>query len=536
MNPKSSVDELRYDDDDDDDHSEIFQQLEDAGQTNFDVSSEFGAHGLNSRNASAYNTFDGVEDYSNSRNVSLYRMASTDSGATPRLDCSTDTDLRSVDMSHLALVNKHAIMSQQYEFMLSVSSSYDTVSNHHVRSLPVELRSKSVSLEAMPQDNDESPINTAHQSRSSAVQELLRNSNKRTNSIDTALPQHLTTPADITDDSTSANAHSPKLDNKHLEIASTSSAVPLVPLPPLAAQGSATTANKPISANNGRNQLSVRAPSFPSPNIVNGTESKEQTALSTKMPAMASTNHPEYYDSESGDSDTVGSRSITLSIHSSVFDNSLAPSLQVTPSNAYMTNAASGGRGGFFRGGSFLDSHSPSPNMSRVSSALISPPQSYYGSGSGWVVPTQSAQQVSSLAPVIERPISSEESVVSSSSIEQAIQASLEEERLRRVQELAYRRAIEQAMQQSLVDSSTDAPNHEHYELTQHRMRLEQQRRIQLLQAMAQQYDTTTGGDSGSVADSESYGANSDATINSATVVVGATQIPPVNGNYRRYY
>lgn len=533
---KSSTDDLR--EDDDDDNSGIFRQLEDAGQTNYDGTSDFGAHGLNSRNASAYNTFGSVAETSasNSRNVSIYRIASDDSGATPRLDCSTDTDIRPGDMVPLVVVQTNQPPPPLIDYTLSTSSSFDASSTPS-RGVTVDYQSKTVSFETLPRVLEEEEY-TSTGNESPAVQELRRDASSRRPN-DQPVPSNPTEQSQRTTLVTQVISSPPA--NPSTEMKSNDSEVSRTSEQQQHVQFYMTSPQQVGVATSGQPTVNRRAPL----NIRTLSSNSEASTSGNQLMPRSNSNgglkvnsaeYPEYYECESGDSDA--SQSITLSIQSSVFDNSLAPSLQVTPSHAYLTSVGGGGggAGGFFRNGSFVDSHNPSPNMSRVSSAMISPPQSYYGSGSGWVVPPPPIQQMSpssTLGNERERPVSSSASVVSSASMEQAIQASLEEERLRREQELAYRRAIDHAMQQSMAENANSAPSREHYDLMQHRMRLEQQRRIQLLQAMARQYDTA--GDGNSMSESGSQ-VNSETSINSATIVVGVTQEPSVYGDYGGYY
>lgn len=530
---KSSTDDLR--EDDDDDHSGVFRQLEDAGQTNFVGTSDFGAHGLNSRNTSAYNTFGSVAETSasNSRNVSIYRIASDDSGATPRLDCSTDTDIRPGDMVPVVAVQTNQPPPPHIDYTLSTSSSFDASSTPS-RGVTVDYQSKTVSFETLPRVLEEEEYPTTG-NEPPAIQELRRDASRRrsndmqASSSSAELSRRVNPATGIissspTDPQTemksneSDGSHASE-QQQHVQFYMTS---------PQQVVGTASghpTVNR-------RTPLNIRTLSSTSEASTSGNQLLVHSNGGLKV---NSAEYPEYYECESGDSDA--SQSITLSIQSSVFDNSLAPSLQVTPSHAHLTSVGGGGGGGggFFRNGSFVDSHNPSPNMSRVSSAVISPPQSYYGSGSGWAVPPPPIQQASpsTLGIERERPVSSSASVVSSASMEQAIQASLEEERQRREQELAYRRAVDHAMQQSMAENANNAPSREHYDLMQHRMRVEQQRRIQLLQAMARQYDAA--GDGNSMSESGSQ-VNSESSINSATIVVGVTQEPSVYGDYGGYY
>lgn len=529
---KSSTEDLR--EDDDDDNSGVFRQLEDAGQTNFDGTADFGEHGLNSRNTSAYNTFGGVVETSasNSRNVSIYRIASDDSGATPRLDCSTDTDIRPGDMVPLVAVQTNQPPPPHIDYTLSTSSSFDASSTPS-RGVTVDYQSKTVSFETLPRVLEEEEYPTAG-NESPALQELRRDASTRR-------PNDMQAPSNSTEHSRRANpaignvSSSPvdspvEMKSNESDASRASEQQQHVQFYMTSPQQSTASGQPTV---NRRTPLNIRTLSSTSEASTSGNQLLAHSSGGLKV---NSTEYPEYYECESGDSDA--SQSITLSIQSSVFDNSLAPSLQVTPSHAYLTSVGGGGGGGFFRNGSFVDSHNPSPNMSRVSSAVISPPQSYYGSGSGWVVPPPPPIQQTSPSTLgnereRERPVSSGASVISSASMEQAIQASLEEERQRREQELAYRRAVDHAMQQSMAENANSAPSREHYDLMQHRMRLEQQRRIQLLQAMARQYDAA--GDGNSMSESGSQ-VNSESSINSATIVVGVTQEPSVYGDYGGYY
>lgn len=529
---KSSTEDLR--EDDDDDNSGVFRQLEDAGQTNFDGTADFGEHGLNSRNTSAYNTFGGVVETSasNSRNVSIYRIASDDSGATPRLDCSTDTDIRPGDMVPLVAVQTNQPPPPHIDYTLSTSSSFDASSTPS-RGVTVDYQSKTVSFETLPRVLEEEEYPTAG-NESPALQELRRDASTRR-------PNDMQAPSNSTEHSRRANpaignvSSSPvdspvEMKSNESDASRASEQQQHVQFYMTSPQQSTASGQPTV---NRRTPLNIRTLSSTSEASTSGNQLLAHSSGGLKV---NSAEYPEYYECESGDSDA--SQSITLSIQSSVFDNSLAPSLQVTPSHAYLTSVGGGGGGGFFRNGSFVDSHNPSPNMSRVSSAVISPPQSYYGSGSGWVVPPPPPIQQTSPSTLgnereRERPVSSGASVISSASMEQAIQASLEEERQRREQELAYRRAVDHAMQQSMAENANSAPSREHYDLMQHRMRLEQQRRIQLLQAMARQYDAA--GDGNSMSESGSQ-VNSESSINSATIVVGVTQEPSVYGDYGGYY
>lgn len=529
---KSSTEDLR--EDDDDDNSGVFRQLEDAGQTNFDGTADFGEHGLNSRNTSAYNTFGGVVETSasNSRNVSIYRIASDDSGATPRLDCSTDTDIRPGDMIPLVAVQTNQPPPPHIDYTLSTSSSFDASSTPS-RGVTVDYQSKTVSFETLPRVLEEEEYPTAR-NESPALQELRRDASTRR-------PNDMQAPSNSTEHSRRANpaignvSSSPvdspvEMKSNEIDASRASEQQQHVQFYMTSPQQSTASGQPTV---NRRTPLNIRTLSSTSEASTSGNQLLAHSSGGLKV---NSAEYPEYYECESGDSDA--SQSITLSIQSSVFDNSLAPSLQVTPSHAYLTSVGGGGGGGFFRNGSFVDSHNPSPNMSRVSSAVISPPQSYYGSGSGWVVPPPPPIQQTSPSTLgnereRERPVSSGASVISSASMEQAIQASLEEERQRREQELAYRRAVDHAMQQSMAENANSAPSREHYDLMQHRMRLEQQRRIQLLQAMARQYDAA--GDGNSMSESGSQ-VNSESSINSATIVVGVTQEPSVYGDYGGYY
>lgn len=529
---KSSTEDLR--EDDDDDNSGVFRQLEDAGQTNFDGTADFGEHGLNSRNTSAYNTFGGVVETSasNSRNVSIYRIASDDSGATPRLDCSTDTDIRPGDMVPLVAVQTNQPPPPHIDYTLSTSSSFDASSTPS-RGVTVDYQSKTVSFETLPRVLEEEEYPTAG-NESPALQELRRDASTRR-------PNDMQAPSNSTEHSRRANpaignvSSSPvdspvEMKSNESDASRASEQQQHVQFYMTSPQQSTASGQPTV---NRRTPLNIRTLSSTSEASTSGNQLLAHSSGGLKV---NSAEYPEYYECESGDSDA--SQSITLSIQSSVFDNSLAPSLQVTPSHAYLTSVGGGGGGGFFRNGSFVDSHNPSPNMSRVSSAVISPPQSYYGSGSGWVVPPPPPIQQTSPSTLgnereRERPVSSGASVISSASMEQAIQASLEEERQRREQELAYRRAVDHAMQQSMAENANSAPSREHYDLMQHRVRLEQQRRIQLLQAMARQYDAA--GDGNSMSESGSQ-VNSESSINSATIVVGVTQEPSVYGDYGGYY
>jgi hypothetical protein len=494
MLPVSSADELR--EEEDEEHSLVFRQLEDAGQITFDQSSDFGAHGLNSRNTSAYNTFGFVEDASvpNSRNVSIYRLASEDSGATPRLDCSADSEVR---QAPLLVVSDNQTLTSSIDNNLSIPTSCELIpipnNESEYEAVPPAVRAlRETSLRIEPVTN----------SLSNDINVLATTAFD--NSTDHVMEEHPPVGVEGTILSNSANFP------MSVTFADSDQFSPL----PVASPGPPST-------------TSPTTPPLPPGAIVNrgaALVAQQNTVNRRQLWNITSQLHIPEYECESGDSDT-GSQSITLSLQSSVFDMSCAPSAQPTPSYAYAASQ------GFFRAGSFRESYNPSPSVSRGNSVLITPPQSYYGSGSNWAAASQPSGA----------------SVVSSSTMEQAIQASLEEERVRREQELAYRRAMEQAMQQSLTESSS-APNREHYDLMQHRMRLEQQRRIQLLQAMAQQMNidvTSTAGENSntqtyqtSVSDESSvYGGNSDTSVNSATIAVGnMLQDPSVCGDYNNYY
>lgn len=626
LHPKSSAENMG-----DDDNSEIFQQLEDAGQVNYDGTAEFGAHGLNSRNTSAYNTFGFLDDATasipNSRNVSIYRMTSDDSGAS-QLECSTDTEARpEIITLHPPVVHSHQAVQQiDPIYALSTSSSFDALNSSRSSNIPqvgIQLAVKSASLESMQKEQVD---HEEEKPRSPAVRELLRNSSRSVEPIrptsssinsnrepispsrrnlyinvhteeehenEQVLPSEygngisspLPTEPNTADSSvtspgtTSSSANNGFAADEHAQASHGNATIASQHLPQQRYNQSTPPSNS-IPNRISPNQLPphtfhqhhVMPVQQPSPSQITHTVQKRQTlsispinttppphptVLSNPVSHTPSAEYPEYgrYETSSADSDN-DSQSITLSIQSSVFDASLAPSLQVTPSNPYF--------GGFFRGGSFNDGHyQHSPNMSRVASALISPPQSYYGNGNSWYVASSQSPQ----PPLPPQNISSNASVNSSASIEQAIQASLEEERIRREQELEYRRAVELALQQSLAETNNNnnnskngnnmtagnsnaaapavmsPPTREHYDLIQHRMRLEQQRRIQLLQAMARQMDIDVNSASGNSAvesaseGGSSYNDNSGVSINSATIAVGdiLQGEPSVYGNYSNY-
>lgn len=451
-------------DGDSDDQSDLFQQLEDAGQTNHDTTFDFGEHGLNNSNP-------------NSRCNSQYVPGNLSSQDVP--------------------------FSMIEHFMEEIKLDEDRDSPIVNPSVSAEIRGTEATA------SGEAVSRSTNTNRSLLVESAPSSTMDLNLSHSDSHQQLLVRSLQLTEDN----------------LASLSNEIGVTYYGPTKTNSSTTLSNPDLSTNRRPFQLqqyhqqdaglspdllspltlSTASPMFPMP---------PRHPMSPESGGLYVSNAYRYpHNDDSSESDGM-SQSIALSIQSSVFDSSVVPSPSAGQGHAH---------GGFFRNNSFPNqqvhvqqptqqypqgymqgqlfaSRSPSPALLRVHSDLMATSSQYAGAGGivdsqQWMMQQQqypglnadmtycNGQSPQQRAPQLTR-VPSGISVTSTVVMEQAIQVSLEEDRIRREQELLYQQAVDRAVQQSLL-------------LEQQRARLEHQRRIELLQAMAQQYDAASNDNGG---------------------------------------